>query len=75
VSEPDELVPIAVAPNELVAALWQGVLESEGIPVLVKVLGLGTAYWSTLPVEHALYVRAGDAERARTLLMLLEEDE
>ncbi len=71
--ERDELVAIAVAPNELVAALWKGALEAEGIPVLVKILGLGAAYWSTLAAEHALYVRVQDAERARVILETLDD--
>ncbi len=71
--ERDELVAIAVAPNELVAALWKGALEAEGIPVLVKILGLGAAYWSTLAAEHALYVRVQDAERAQVILETLDE--
>ncbi len=73
-SESNALVRIAVAPNELLAALWRGALESEGIPVLVKVLGLGAAYWSTLAAEHALYVRARDAARAVAILESLADD-
>ncbi|GBD21695.1 hypothetical protein HRbin28_02149 [bacterium HR28] len=70
----DELVELAVAPNEVVAALWRGVLEEAGIPVLVKVLGLGHAYWSTFAAEHALYVRRRDSARARELLEALETE-
>ncbi|MCX2726216.1 hypothetical protein OO015_01735 [Thermomicrobium sp. 4228-Ro] len=69
----DELVRLALAPNELVAALWRGALEAEGIPVLVKILGLGAAYWSTLAAEHALYVRASDVARAAAVLASLED--
>lgn len=72
--EDDELVELAVAPNEVVAALWRGVLEEAGIPVLVKVLGLGHAYWSTFAAEHALYVRRRDSARARELLEALETE-
>mgnify|MGYP001025899758 FL=1 len=70
----DELVPVAVAPNEIVAALWQGVLEEEGIPVLVKVLGLGYAYWSPFVADRALFVRRQDAERAKEILASLSEE-
>ncbi|MCX7623133.1 MAG: DUF2007 domain-containing protein [Thermomicrobium sp.] len=69
----DRLVEIAVVPNELVAALWRAALEAEGIPVLVKILGLGAAYWSTFAAEHALYVRESDLERARAILAAIEE--
>ncbi len=68
----DDLVQLAVAPNEVVAALWRGVLEDAGIPVLVKVLGLGHAYWSTFAAAHALYVRRRDSDRARELLEALD---
>ncbi|ACM05279.1 MULTISPECIES: DUF2007 domain-containing protein [Thermomicrobium] len=70
----DELVQVAVAPNEIVAALWQGALEEEGIPVLVKVLGLGYAYWSPFVADRALFVRRQDAERAKEILASLSEE-
>jgi len=70
----DELVQVAVAPNEIVAALWQGALEEEGIPVLVKVLGLGYAYWSPFVADRALFVRRQDAERAKEILTSLSEE-
>jgi hypothetical protein len=70
----DELVQVAVAPNEIVAALWQGALEEEGIPVLVKVLGLGYAYWSPFFADRALFVRRQDAERAKEILASLSEE-
>jgi hypothetical protein len=70
----DELVQVAVAPNEIVAALWQGALEEEGIPVLVKVLGLGYAYWSPFVADRALFVRRQDAERAKKILASLSEE-
>jgi len=70
----DELVQVAVAPNEIVAALWQGALEEEGIPVLVKVLGLGYAHWSPFVADRALFVRRQDAERAKEILASLSEE-
>jgi hypothetical protein len=70
----DELVQVAVAPNEIVAALWQGALKEEGIPVLVKVLGLGYAYWSPFVADRALFVRRQDAERAKEILASLSEE-
>lgn len=70
----DELVQVAVAPNEIVAALWQGALEEEGMPVLVKVLGLGYAYWSPFVADRALFVRRQDAERAKEILASLSEE-
>jgi len=74
VTADDELVQVAVAPNEIVAALWQGALEDEGIPVLVKVLGLGYAYWSPFVADRALFVRWQDAERAKEILASLSEE-
>lgn len=70
----NDLVTVAVARNEVVAALWRVLLEENGIPVLVKVLGLGHAYWSPFAAEHALLVRAQDAEKAATLLKLFDEE-
>lgn len=71
----DTLVTIAVAPNEIVAMLWRSALEQSGIPVVVKTLGLGHAYWSPFAADHALLVRAHDVERARAILEAFTDDE
>jgi hypothetical protein len=63
-----DLVRIAVAPNEAVAAIWRELLRAEGVPVLVRVGGPGLAYFAPALCEHHLHVRADQAARARQLL-------
>jgi len=66
------VVPVAVAPNEIVAALWREVLAAEGIIALIKATGPGVAYFTTFGSEHVLYVLEPLAERARAILADLE---
>lgn len=69
-TESDDSAPVEIAraPNEIMAGMWRSWLEDEGIVVMVKVGGPGSAYFSTFGSEHILYVREEDAERARELL-------
>lgn len=64
----EELVEIAVAPNEIMAAVWRGWLEEEGITPMVKSAGPGMAYFSSFGNQHLLYVLASEADRAREIL-------
>ena len=63
-----QIVKIALAPNEAVAAMWREMLQAEGILVLVRVGGPGLAYFTPALCEHHLYVRADQAARARQVL-------
>jgi hypothetical protein len=69
------VVPVAVAPNEIVAAFWREVLATEGIVALVKARGPGLAYFTTFGSEHVLYVLEPLAERARAILAELEDSD
>ena len=65
----EPIVHLATAPNEIVAQLWRQELERAGIRTLAKNLGPGFGgFGTTLPLEHAVYVRAPDLERARALI-------
>ena len=64
----DPLVKVATAPNQMIASMWTGWLEEEGIHSLVKSGGSGPAYFGTMINEHFIYVLARDAARAREIL-------
>lgn len=69
----EKLVPVAVAPNELIAELWRGLLEQEGITAMLKAMGPGSAYFSNFGNQHTLFVLESDAQRAREILDQDEE--
>lgn len=69
------LAVIAVAPNEIVARLWQGALAEEGIRAMLRPLGPGYGAWaSAATLEHEIAVLATDAARAREVLAALDEE-
>ncbi len=70
-----QVVPVAVASNEIVAALWREALAEEGIVALVKATGPGLAYFTNFANEHVLYVLEPLADRAREILAELERGE
>ena len=70
----DELVKVASAGNQALGELWREVLDNNGIPCLVRVAGPLLVY-ATFTSQHDLYVRAGDAARARDLLAAYNEDD
>ena len=73
------LVKIAVARDEVEAAIWRDALEQDGIAVFVRnVDTLAVAQYvgtSPLPYSLEVYVRATDAGRARWILGLGSRDE
>ncbi|MCO5177073.1 MAG: hypothetical protein M9890_08920 [Thermomicrobiales bacterium] len=71
----DRVIVAAVAPSEIVAQLWKQVLEDEGIIVALRARGLGHTYTPALLAEHDILVRADQAERARTILSELAEED
>ncbi|MFM9106604.1 MAG: hypothetical protein ACKOWF_07890 [Chloroflexota bacterium] len=69
------LVVIAIAPNEIVARLWEAALADEGIRSLLRPLGPGYGAWaSAATLEHEIAVLATDADRAREVLAALDDD-
>src|ERR687885_251419 len=68
------LVKVASAGNQAVGEMWREVLESNGIPCLLRVAGPLLAY-ATFTSQHDLLVAASDAARARELLAAYNEDE
>ena len=63
--DPDELVVVESTTSEATAGMWRGMLESAGVPCVVK----GTLrYGFFVPTPLRLYVRYGDLEHARAVL-------
>ncbi len=69
----EALVPVGVAENGVIAALWQQVLEEEGIRSMVKPTGAGAAYFNPAIQQQVVYVLESEAERARALLADVED--
>ena len=73
------LVKIAVARDEVEAAIWRDALEQDGIAAFVRnVDTLSVAQYvgaSALPYSFEVYVRAADARRARWILGLRSSGE
>lgn len=60
---------VEVFPNEMLARLWAGILQNEGVPSLVKPQFAGYGAWghdSFIP--HGLYVLGEHTERARGII-------
>ena len=71
-----KLIRVATAPNPVIAASWQEVLRSEGIPSMVKVEdALGVAYLVSSFYPCGIYVVASEADRASQILDGLAEEE
>jgi hypothetical protein len=70
-----EVISIAIAPNEMVAQMWQQVLRDEGIIAALKPGGIGQAYASNALNEHYVLVRQDQAERARAIIDDFESDD
>lgn len=70
----EPLVHIATAPDEVLASLWKGILEEEGIPSLIRRSDL-TAAMYVLPgnTQCEIHVLASEASRARDILDSLQE--
>jgi hypothetical protein len=65
----DEIVYLITAPNEPIARLWEQMLREAGIPALVQPEGPGMGGWgSAALLEHDLFVRETDLERARRIV-------
>jgi hypothetical protein len=71
----DKLVRVADAPNPIIAASWQGLLDAEGIPSMIRVDDpLGVAYHVSSFYPCGLFVLARYAERAKQLLEGLSDE-
>jgi len=73
------LVKIAVARDEVEAAIWRDALEQDGVAAFVRnvdtLSAAGYLGTPTLPYSFEVYVRAADAKRARWLLGLRSSGE
>jgi hypothetical protein len=65
----EPLVRIAVAPNEIIANMWSGILKEHGVSCLLKGNTLKTVMYS-LPFDQPceIYALSSVAERAREIL-------
>jgi hypothetical protein len=70
----EPLVRVAQAGNQSLAEMWKDVLQSNGIPSMLRIAGAVTAY-VTFAAPHDILVRASDAAQARDLLAAYNEDE
>lgn len=74
--EPDDDRPpvfLQMAPNEVEAGMTREILRDAGIPVLLRPEGPGIGAWaSAATMQHAVYVRAADLDRARDILSEIE---
>ena len=73
-SDQTRVVPVAVAPNEVIADLWRQVLQDEGIIVALQPQGTGASFASNALNQHLLLAREDQAERARAIIDELESD-
>lgn len=65
----DEIVYLVTAPNEPIARMWEQMLVDADIPTLVRPGGPGAGAWASVAtIEHDLYVRARDLDRARQIM-------
>jgi hypothetical protein len=69
-----QLTKIASAPNAVIAEMWKGLLDNEGIPVLIRMSGPLTAY-VTFASGYDILVLPAHAEEARELLAAFNENE
>lgn len=69
----EPLVSIAVAPDEVVTALWTDILTDAGIRSMSRMTGPGAGYFRTNVDAVEIYVLASDAERARMVLAEAQE--
>jgi len=69
-------IHIATAPGELVAKMWSGILEENGIRCLLKGGGLqASMYTSPLAVNWEIHVLESQAEEALEILAPFLEDQ
>jgi hypothetical protein len=65
----DPLVCIATAPNEIIASMWKGILEENGIRSMLKSVSfMETAQYTHSLFPYEVYVLASEAGRAREVL-------
>ncbi len=64
-----ELVKLATAANEVIAAMVVEALKEEGVPALARAKGAGIGGWASAALlEHDILVRAADKEKAQELV-------
>lgn len=68
-------VTVAIAPNEIVARMWQEVLQDEGIVAALKPAGPGQSFATTALIEHYVLVLSEHAQRARAIIDELETED
>ena len=72
----DPLVHICTAPNEVVAQMWAGILEDDGIHCTTKMGSIGADFLSVftrMGVAVEIYVLASEARKAKEILDSLDE--
>ena len=72
----EPLVYVATAPNEMIAAMWKGILEENGIHSLLRSVSfMETAQYTRNTFPYEVYVLASDAARAEEIMVPFLADE
>jgi hypothetical protein len=71
----EPLVRLATAPNEMIASLWKGILEENGINSMLKSVSfMESAQYTRNVFPYEIYVLASEADKAREILTPFLED-
>jgi hypothetical protein len=74
-NDPNSPVQIAVAPNEIVAKIWENVLKDNGIPCFLKSINLvESMYTAPITLQFKVMVMPSNLEKAKELLAPFLED-
>lgn len=75
VSQPDDLVVVQEAENQMAADMTLGILRLHAIPCMARPRGTGFAYLGLALQPHDILVRAADRARAEEVLRAFSDDE
>lgn len=72
--QPDELVVVQEAENQMAADMTLGILRMHAIPCMARPRGMGIAYVGLALQQHDILVRAADRDRAGEILRTFADD-
>jgi hypothetical protein len=73
--EPDDLIVVTTAENQMTADMTLGILRLHHIPCMARPRGVGVAYVGVALQPHDILVRASDRERTEEILHAFSDDE
>jgi hypothetical protein len=72
----EPLVCVATAPNEIVANMWKGILEENGINSMLKSVSfMESAQYTRNVFPYQIYVLPEEAEKAKEILTPFLDEE